>query len=209
VRSLPAIFVAILVAFIASATALMTNHLGVRDWPAAPAPQISTRVVTPAEQVAVERVTRKRGGEAAAPGENGRQRIDTPGPVRAAAPARRPGAARRAETARPPQTQLADNAPEPTTQTPPPAPAPAAPQPAPPPADPVSQARDDVVVPALPDVAPPALTTPPQPEAGDADHGQHGDGYDGGGHGHNGGGRPGRGHGRGHGLVRNLLGQLP
>jgi hypothetical protein len=164
VRSLPAIFTATLLAFIVAATALMTNQFGMRDWPTAPAPQISTRVVTPADDVVVDRAPT----EHARTGGTGRERAEARRDARTAAPVRRPRADRGARTRRPPQTQVADNDPLPSRQAPSEAPDPGAPQPADPAADPVAQAREDAVVPAVPEVAPPPLAVPPKP-VGDED----------------------------------------
>ncbi|MEA2445159.1 MAG: hypothetical protein QOJ12_2451, partial [Thermoleophilales bacterium] len=118
-RPLPAIFVATLVGFIATATVLMTNQFGVRAWPVAPAPQVATRVVAPAEEVAVERPTAKRGGEQAGGAANGREPAATRASVPSAPALVRHGRIRRhLATPRPPQNQIADNSPLPTPATP-------------------------------------------------------------------------------------------
>jgi hypothetical protein len=182
----------------------MTNQFGVRAWPTAPAPQIATRVVTPSEEVAVERVTAKRGGKHVGSPEHGRAPGATRGYRPGAIPARHGGVPRGAATARHPQG--ADNSPTPATPSP--APSPAAPQPAPPSPDPVAQARNDAPAPAVPNVVPPALAAPPPPDGNDGNDGNDGQHGDDGQHGHDGGDDHGR-FGRGHGPVRHLLDELP
>jgi hypothetical protein len=185
-------FLAILVGFVGTATALLTNQFGIRDWPMAPAPQVATRVVASSPQVAVERVTAKRGGEHDRGADNGRERFDTGTARRAAAPVRR-GGVRRDPAVRRRPSNGADNAPAPTRGTPAPGSAPAAPQPVPPPADPVTPARTDGIVPAAPAAAPTTFAIPPSHGHGNGKGNGKGNGN---GHGHGGG------HGNGHGAGR-------
>jgi hypothetical protein len=188
VRSLPALFVAILVAFVAAATALMTDQLGIDAWPTAPAPQIGTRVVAPPEEVAVERVTTaKRGSEHVRRAETSGRRGRSGAPGNATGRARSGALPRRASRVRPQPRRNDGNARPPAAQ--PPAPAPAAP----PPADPVAPARNDVV-PSIPVAPPSGFSVPPSRGHGQGRGGQHGHEEHGGG---NHGGGPGRGHGFG------------
>jgi hypothetical protein len=77
-RTRLAILLAAVAGLVFAASTVMTNHLGMRDWPTAPAPDTATRVITPSE-AAGRAADPARGGDAPDVAAERAQRVDADG----------------------------------------------------------------------------------------------------------------------------------